>query len=274
MQPELFASINNIWDIMFTPVTGFRLLNFFLTAFMATGVVMIFIGARWVKRGDTEIGKIAISQGKKWFLLATPLNIVVLPLLPFVFTARISEALMHTGFIYLPFISSILLIIAFLFVLSKFKDEVVTPQSAFRVIALVLLSIFLMATTREGVRVVSFAEPLALQAEATSEFMNASIAEYKKHKEELANKPVLDLNDPATLAESKGCLSCHSIDVKLVGPSYKEVALKGSDEATLIKSIMNGIQNKYDVIPMPAQDVSPDEAKKLVSWILQMKEVK
>ena len=274
MQPELFASINNIWDIMFTPVTGFRLLNFFLTAFMATGVVMIFIGARWVKRGDTEIGKIAISQGKKWFLLATPLNIVVLPLLPFVFTARISEALMHTGFIYLPFISTILLIIAFLFVLSKFKDEVITPQSAFRVIALVLLSIFLMATTREGVRVVSFAEPLALQAEATSEFMNASIAEYKKHKEELANKPALDLNDPATLAESKGCLSCHSIDVKLVGPSYKEVALKGSDEATLIKSIMNGIQNKYDVIPMPAQDVSPDEAKKLVSWILQMKEVK
>lgn len=274
MQPELFASINNIWDIMFTPVTGFRLLNFFLTAFMATGVVMIFIGARWVKRGDTEIGKIAISQGKKWFLLATPLNIVVLPLLPFVFTARISEALMHTGFIYLPFISSILLIIAFLFVLSKFKDEVVTPQSAFRVIALVLLSIFLMATTREGVRVVSFAEPLALQAEATSEFMNASIAEYKKHKEELANKPALDLNDPSTLAESKGCLSCHSIDVKLVGPSYKEVALKGSDEATLIKSIMNGSENKYDVIPMPAQDVSPDEAKKLVSWILQMKEVK
>ncbi|MCG3715655.1 cytochrome C, partial [Aliarcobacter butzleri] len=177
MQPELFASINNIWEIMFTPVTGFRLLNFFLTAFMATGIVMIFIGARWVKRGDTEIGKISISQGKKWFLLATPLNIVVMPLLPFVFTARISEALMHTGFIYLPFIASLLLIVAFLYVLSKFKDEVVSSQSAFRVVALVLLSIFLMATTREGVRVVSFAEPLALQAQATEDFMNASLTE-------------------------------------------------------------------------------------------------
>ncbi|MDZ7817563.1 MAG: hypothetical protein U5K55_02640 [Aliarcobacter sp.] len=36
--------------------------------------------------------------------------------------------------------------------------------------------------------------------------MNASIAEYKKYKEELANKPALDLNDPAVLAETKGCL--------------------------------------------------------------------
>jgi cytochrome c len=116
---------------------------------MVTGVVLIFVGARWVKKGDTEIGKIAISQGKKWFLLAAPLNIVVLPLLPFVFTARISEALMHTGFIYLPFVASILLIIAVLFILSKFKDEVVTPQTAIRAVALVLLSIFLMATTRE-----------------------------------------------------------------------------------------------------------------------------
>ncbi len=55
-----------------------------------------------------------------------------MPLLPFVFTARISEALMHTGFIYLPFIASLLLIVAFLYVLSKFKDEVVSSQSAFR----------------------------------------------------------------------------------------------------------------------------------------------
>jgi cytochrome c len=274
MQPELFATIKNIWDIMFTPVTGFRLLNFFLTAFMATGVVLIFVGARWVKKGDVEIGKIAISQGKKWFLLAAPLNIVVMPLLPFVFTARISEALMHTGFIYLPFVASILLIIAFLFVLSKFKDEVVTPQTGIRVIALVLLSIVLMATTREGVRVVSFAEPLELQAKATQEFMTASLTEYKKYKEEMANKPKADLNDPMVLAETKGCLSCHSVDVKLVGPSYKEVSLKGSDEATLVKSMMQGSENKYDVVPMPPQDVTQDEAKKLASWILKMKEVK
>lgn len=271
MQPELFTTVNNIWDIMFTPVTGFRLLNFFLTAFMATGVVMIYIGAKWAKNGDTEIGKIAISQGKKWFLWATPLNVVVMPLLPFVFSARISEALLRTPFIYLPFIASLLLIVAFLFILNKFKEEVVLPQSALRAVALVLLSIFLMATTREGVRVVSFAEPLALQAEATSEFMNASLMEYKKYKEELANKPAADLNDPAVLAENKGCLACHGVDVKLVGPSYKEVASKSFDEATLVKSMMEGSENKYDVIPMPPQDLSEDEAKKLAKWILELK---
>lgn len=270
MQPELFATVQNIWDMMFTPVTGFRLLNFFLSAFMATGVVMIFIGARWVKNGDTEIGKIAISQGKKWFLWATPLNIVVMPLLPFVFTPRISEGLMHTGFIYLPFVASILLIIAFLFILNKFNEEVVSPQSAMRAIALVFVSILLMATTREGVRVVSFEEPLALQAEATTKFMTASLAEYKKYKTEMANKPAVDLNDPLQLADAKGCLSCHSVDTKLVGPSYQEVALKEKNKNTLMHTIQNGSVNKYDVIPMPAQDVSDEEASKLADWIMSL----
>ncbi|MDZ7817564.1 MAG: hypothetical protein U5K55_02645 [Aliarcobacter sp.] len=72
------------------------------------------------------------------------------PLLPFVFTPRISEALMHTGFIYLPFVASILLIIAVLFILNKFKDEIVTPQSAIRAVTLVLLlSIFLHLQQQE-----------------------------------------------------------------------------------------------------------------------------
>ena len=105
-------------------------------------------------------------------------------------------------------------------------------------------------------------------------YINFSRTFVENHKEELANKPKADLNDPAVLAESKGCLSCHSIDVKLVGPSYKEVASKGFDEATLVKSMMSGSENKYDVIPMPAQDVTPDEAKKLALWILKMKEAK
>lgn len=272
MQPELFASVNNIWEIMFTPVTGFRLANFFLSAFMATGVVLIYIGARWVKAGDVEVGKIAIDQGKKWFLFATPLNLVILPLLPFVFTSRISEALLHTPFIYLPFVAALLLLIAFLYVLNKFNEEIVTPQVGLKAVSLVIVSILLMATTREGVRVVSFAEPVALQAQATEEFMTASLAEYKRYKEELANKPAIDLNDPVQLAEAKGCLACHSVDVKLVGPSYNEVALRENDKATIINAIQNGSVNKYDVVPMSAQDVSVEEADKLADWIMSLKE--
>jgi cytochrome c len=38
--------------------------------------------------------------------------------------------------------------------------------------------------------------------------------------------------------------------------------------------MMNGSENKYDVIPMPPQDVSEDEAKKLATWILELKEAK
>lgn len=104
--------------------------------------------------------------------------------------------------------------------------------------------------------------------------MTASIAEYKKYKEEMANKPALDLTNPKILAESKGCLACHAVDVKLVGPSYNEVANKERNKDVLIHSIHYGSVNKYDVIPMPAQDASDEEAQILVDWILSLKDTK
>ena len=102
--------------------------------------------------------------------------------------------------------------------------------------------------------------------------MTASLAEYKKYKEELANKPALDLTNPMVLAESKGCLACHAVDVKLVGPAYNEVSNKERNKDVLIHSMQYGSVNKYDVIPMPAQDVSAEEAKILVDWILSLKD--
>ena len=104
--------------------------------------------------------------------------------------------------------------------------------------------------------------------------MTASLAEYAKYKEEMANKPAVDLNDPVQLAEAKGCLSCHSVDTKLVGPSYKEIANKEANKAVLIHTMQNGSANKYDVVPMPAQDISAEEGEILANWIMSLKEAK
>jgi cytochrome c len=77
------------------------------------------------------------------------------------------------------------------------------------------------------------------------------------------------------LAQSKGCLACHQIDTKVVGPAYADVAAKYKDdagaEARLIKKVMEGGTGVWGQIPMPPNKISEADAKTLVDWILAMK---
>lgn len=78
------------------------------------------------------------------------------------------------------------------------------------------------------------------------------------------------------LATAKNCTSCHAVDKKVLGPSYKEVATKyaGQPDAVdkLAGKIMKGGAGAWGPVPMPANaQVSADEAKKLVAWILTLK---
>ena len=83
-------------------------------------------------------------------------------------------------------------------------------------------------------------------------------------------------SDPAKLAQTKGCMACHQIDKKVVGPSYKDVAKKYAGqkdaEATLITHVTKGSKGVWGPVPMPANtQVNDAEAKKLVDWILSLK---
>jgi cytochrome c len=78
------------------------------------------------------------------------------------------------------------------------------------------------------------------------------------------------------LATAKNCMACHAIDKKLVGPAYKDVAAKyaGQKDAAdkLAAKVMKGGAGVWGPVPMPANaQVNPDEAKKLVAWILTLK---
>lgn len=76
------------------------------------------------------------------------------------------------------------------------------------------------------------------------------------------------------LAKAKNCLACHAVDKKLVGPSYKDVAKKytAKDEAMLVEKILKGSKGAWGAVPMPPNaSVSPEEGKKLVTWILSLK---
>ena len=77
------------------------------------------------------------------------------------------------------------------------------------------------------------------------------------------------------LAKSKNCMACHAVDKKLVGPAYKEVAKKYAGqkdaEATLITHVMKGSKDVWGPVPMPPNNVTEAEAKKLTAWVLSQK---
>jgi cytochrome c len=83
--------------------------------------------------------------------------------------------------------------------------------------------------------------------------------------------------DEALMIKS-GCVACHQVETKVVGPSYKEIAAKykgqeGAQEYLTQSAIAGGV-NKWGPIPMPAKggrmDVSDEDISKIVAWILTL----
>ena len=91
-----------------------------------------------------------------------------------------------------------------------------------------------------------------------------------------AQANAVDAAAAQALAQKSGCLACHSVDKKILGPSYKDVAAKykgdKSAEAKLATKIQKGGSGVWGVVPMPANpQVSEAEARTLVQWILTLK---
>lgn len=83
--------------------------------------------------------------------------------------------------------------------------------------------------------------------------------------------------DMPDLAKKNGCAACHSIDKKVVGPAWMDVAKKykgdAGAEAMLIAKVSKGGGGVWGKVPMPAIDASGkkhDEIKQLVQFILAL----
>jgi cytochrome c len=78
------------------------------------------------------------------------------------------------------------------------------------------------------------------------------------------------------LAQSSGCMTCHAVDRKNIGPSYKDIAAKyrhdKNAEALLIKKVRAGGSGVWGSVPMPPNaHVKEEDARALVQWILATK---
>ena len=80
------------------------------------------------------------------------------------------------------------------------------------------------------------------------------------------------------MATKSGCMACHQVETKVVGPAYKEVAAKYKDDATAVdtltaKVIAGGV-GTWGQVPMPPKggrmDVSDEDVRAIVEWILSL----
>lgn len=93
----------------------------------------------------------------------------------------------------------------------------------------------------------------------------------------LSVAPVMAENPAALdLARKNGCLACHALDKKLVGPAWSEVGRKyASDptaEAKLITKVKKGGAGVWGTLPMPPNvTVTDADIKTLVKYVLSFK---
>ncbi|WP_096673285.1 c-type cytochrome [Polynucleobacter meluiroseus] len=78
----------------------------------------------------------------------------------------------------------------------------------------------------------------------------------------------------SALAKQNGCLGCHAVNKKIVGPGYIEVAKKYANDpnatAYLKNKILKGGAGSWGVVPMPAfKGLSDIELTYLATWILR-----
>ena len=79
----------------------------------------------------------------------------------------------------------------------------------------------------------------------------------------------------AVLVANHPCKTCHAIDKKLIGPSFKQVADKYTNDAgmrdELAHKIVYGGYGRWGQVRMPAQNVSLADANQMANYILSLK---
>lgn len=78
------------------------------------------------------------------------------------------------------------------------------------------------------------------------------------------------------LAQKSGCLACHSVDKKVLGPAFKDVAAKykgdKAAEGKLVEKVKKGGSGTWGPMPMPANSpqVKDADIQTIVKWVLTL----
>jgi len=81
------------------------------------------------------------------------------------------------------------------------------------------------------------------------------------------------LADEAAFARASGCMACHTVDRRMVGPSFQDISARYAGQADAVARmaarIRQGGGGAWGPIPMPANPrLSEADARRLAVWSL------
>lgn len=91
-----------------------------------------------------------------------------------------------------------------------------------------------------------------------------------------AQAPAPGAEAAMALAKKSGCLACHGLEAKMVGPAWKEVGKKyagdAEAEARLVTKVRKGGKGVWGEVPMPPNvTVKEADVRALVQFVLTLK---
>ncbi len=120
------------------------------------------------------------------------------------------------------------------------------------------------------------AAPAAAATAAPVDSQTAPAAAVAEAAAPVVQDPVLSDAEGLALLKKSNCLLCHSVDKKIVGPAYKDVAAKyrgqPDAEAKLISKVTKGGSGAWGSAVMPPQKTAGEaNIKSLVRFVLARK---
>lgn len=258
------------WDVLFRADIFFRLAHFFLASFAVTGVFMMLFGAAKQKNpDDAEAGAVLVKTGKSWFAVTTVLNLLVGLLTFFQFPSYGIEAFFSSNYVFVLTAGVLAAIAAGGLVISELLATEPSPRTTKWVVSLLAVTVLAMATSRHGMRLMLL-EPAVAQMQAkTADY----VARVKAAKEAKDAAPLVAAAPPSSAGEATatkyGCLACHAVDKRVVGPAYREVAAKGYSREQIAALIRKPVPENwpgYGAMP-PMTAVTDEDASVLADWI-------
>lgn len=274
--PTTWTYTTHFWDALLRPDTFFRLLHFYFASFAVTGIFMLVYG--FYKRKsedelDRQAGDVLVSTGKSWFLVPTVLNFFVGPLVLFSFPSYGLESFFNSGYYWLIVLSVLLALFMLYLLLKDFFNPDLSAKKLWSIVGLMAIVVLSMATLRHGMRL-SLTDPAIAEAKAKSlDFQQRAQDAKKEAATAAAIAPAIKTSAGEALANKHGCLACHAVDTKVIGPAYKEVAKKGYDQAKIMALVANPQPANWPgYMPMPPMPQVPaDDLKQIADWINSLK---
>lgn len=275
--PSTWTPNTHFWDVVTRPDVLFRLAHFYLGAFAVNGMFMLLYGIYKRNKGqDLEAAKILIRQGKAWFVVPTVLNLFVGTLAFFQFPNYGIESFYSKGFEIFIILAVISILLALGIMIKHFLDDNIPTKAVYAATGFLAITLVFMGITRHGMRISLLEPAIAQMQKQTQEYL----AEVEKDYKEAKTKPVgMSVAEAAHLSEGEkliaknGCTACHSVDQKIVGPAFKEVAKKEYTPDRIVQLIYKPEPSNWPGYPpmTPMTNVPKDEAEKIAKWITELK---